>query len=75
MLWRGVPIRLSRRDGEEIYTPEDGWRDQHMWSLMRQVAARIIPLCDAKPMLALLDWGAKDNTNNWAEIHEAETFM
>lgn len=76
MAW-GSYSALVNEDGEEIYTPEDGWQDQHMWSLRRQGMAKdntALTVTRKTYNKVLLDWGAKDNTNNWAEIHEAGDF-
>lgn len=76
MAW-GSYSALVNEDGEEIYTPEDGWQDQHMWSLMRQGMAKdntALTVTHKTYNKVLLDWGAKDNTNNWAEIHETGDF-
>ena len=68
---------LADEDGMQLYTPEDGWRDQNMWSLMRQGMAKDNTALTAIRKTynkVLLDWGAKDGTNNWAEIHETGDF-
>lgn len=73
----GVYAPLKNEDGVEIYTPEDGWRDQNMWSLMHQGMTKDnTALTSTRKTYnkVLLDWGAKDNTNNWAEIHETGDF-
>ena len=69
---------LVNEDGEEIYTPEDGWRDQNLWSLMRQGMTKDNTTLTATRKTynkVLLDWGAKDGTNNWAQIHETGDFF
>lgn len=76
LVWHSYSA-LVNEDGEEIYTPEDGWRDQHMWSLMRKGMTKDnTALTSTRKTYnkVLLDWGAKDGTNNWAEIHETGDF-
>ena len=76
MTW-GSYSALVNEDGEEIYTPEDGWRDQHMWSLMHQGMVKdntALTTTRKTYNKVLLDWGAKAGTNNWAEIHETGNF-
>ena len=76
MVWHSYSP-LVNEDGEEIHTPEDGWRDQNMWSLLRQGMTKDNTTLTATRKTynkVLLDWGAKDGTNNWAEIHETGDF-
>ena len=71
-------LPLTNDDGDKLYTPDEGWRDQNMWSLMRQGMAKDnTALTSTRKTYnkVLLDWGAKDNTNNWAEIHETGDFF
>lgn len=71
-------LPLTNDDGDKLYTPDKGWRDQNMWSLMRQGMAKDnTALTSTRKTYnkVLLDWGAKDNTNNWAEIHETGDFF
>ena len=68
---------LKNEDGDSVYTPEDGWQDQHMWSLMHQGMTKdntALTVTRKTYNKVLLDWGAKVGTNNWAEIHETGDF-
>lgn len=75
LVWNGYRDIIDST-GFRIFTPPTGWKDKYMWTSVQsgmsdETTFSSVHKTYNKP---LLDWGARDDRNNWSSLHETGTF-